>query len=978
MPSLSSLLKRSKSKKNPETRSASRGPDGHGSGIASQGPNDEKLNRRQSRRGDFFRHLMGKPRAEGSQKEAQLAREIPQNHSRTMGHAKSSPASPTADSNKPLPPPPAPGVSEPEPPKEVVQMKRIIEPLKLADIHNIFSGAPQFFVRSEGHHAGPPHPSVAFLWNTELEIRDLSDHGQIENAAWGCVTTTPHIIRAPRLDGHKEEGEDDGAACRLRFVPRCKERPNALSMQGLERGTVGFQAALEIAVADALHEQKPSSVQLARSNFLNDKKHGLRHLDENSVISRLVLIGEAYHEKVPPTTSSLEMYTELFTRVLYPPTRVSDSENPYSLHVQIEALVHVLTAPVIWIDFSNVEWRIRLGQILWGPPFQPGEDDVGSNSDHPSHKPEGRRFWLLLQILLSCELVTRLDAVAENAQRDPSSITDEEIHKFEKNVTRTVKWSLLLARLWLENIRVEHTVPETPLAEKRPSGWLATIKNAVTGEHEVEHHSDIGITEFHSRHQKRQIDGLIHFARKLRWPEADLISEKFANLKPLRAEKGNLSAQGTPGATPTVGTPLSMTTQRSSYFAGVGRPGVRRGLSQNRMENMFHPSGWLSKSYLTGLILPGEGLSHFLMSTLLENDEIAVARLGDDANLYGGFVYSGRSYWSTACIIGRVLAAGKGASECMGWLSSTVVPKGVGEGWVNVEVELEPRSDGEQGPHSARIWKKHIVEQDSHVLGDGDASTVLPQDFTLPPPDVPDPINLEVNLQTLDLFTGVDSVDSTPSQKDTPGTETSVANLPVEIRTYSALMQFGVKKEAEEPIEMGFALSYDVQFVTAHPCVPSKHTRLLEAASNAEKPELQLQDAPGPSGRRPSGPHTLFTGHPLHKSYNFSRHSLSSVVFASPNSPPPLLSLHTDSTEIFVIDCTEPSPPEAGMMEEHPFHNAYVSRKRRFGSDLEMLARAWCAEKGYNALVSRRGRNCIACSIREARALSWKIVLRFG
>lgn len=79
-----------------------------------------------------------------------------------------------------------------------------------------------------------------------------------------------------------------------------------------------------------------------------------------------------------------------------------------------------------------------------------------------------------------------------------------------------------------------------------------------------------------------------------------------------------------------------------------------------------------------------------------------------------------------------------------------------------------------------------------------------------------------------------------------------------------------------------------------------------------------------------------------------------------------------------MIDCTEPSPPEAARMAAHPLHSARVSRKRRFGSDLEMLARAWCAEMGYNALVSRRGRNCIACSIREARALSWKIVLRFG
>lgn len=250
---------------------------------------------------------------------------------------------------------------------------------------------------------------------------------------------------------------------------------------------------------------------------------------------------------------------------------------------------------------------------------------------------------------------------------------------------------------------------------------------------------------------------------------------------------------------------------------------------------------------------------------------------------------------------------------------------------------------------------------------------------------------MEVKLQSLDLFAGPDAVESTSSTKRTAETETTDAHH--KVRTYSAMMQFSVKVESEDPKEMNFALSYDVQFVTAHPCVPSLHTRLIQPASSLESTAQNEMDQPN---RRPSGPHTLFTGpssplpslhlrtlltsagHALHKSYNFSRHTFSSVVFASPNSPPPLLSLHTSSTEIFVIDCTEPSPPEAAMMEAHPSRSAFVSRKRRFGSDLEMLARAWCAEKGYNALISRRGRNCIACSIREARALSWKIVLRFG
>ena len=356
--------------------------------------------------------------------------------------------------------------------------------------------------------------------------------------------------------------------------------------------------------------------------------------------------------------------------------------------------------------------------------------------------------------------------------------------------------------------------------------------------------------EFHGRRQKRQVNGLIRFSRKMRWPGAERIAEKFA----LDPEKGSDGIERTPADPASqAGTSLSMTTQRSSYFAGIGRPGIRRGLSLGGPPNMFHPSGWLSKSYLTGLILPGEGLSHLLMSTLLENDEIAVARLGGDPNLYGGFVYSGQSFWSTACIIGRVLAAGKGASECMGWLSSPIQPKGVVEGWVSVDVELEPRSDGEEGPHAARIWKKSIVERESHVLGDGDARTILPGDFTLPPPDVPDPVNLEVNLESLDLFTGLDSAESSPINEDGPGVETTERP---KIRTYSAMLQFTVKPSDEPTKSMNFALTYDVQFVTAHPCVPSRHTRLIQSSTSPGSPAAQLDSAS-------PGPHTLFTGKPI-------------------------------------------------------------------------------------------------------------------
>ncbi|OAF62921.1 hypothetical protein VC83_00205 [Pseudogymnoascus destructans] len=967
MPSFSSLLKRSRPKRKAE----------HDNIANVDTSKKDRASRRLPTRGDFFRSFLGRTRSSAGPRPG--ADEDIQNkqaplQSPTQGKA-GNVATPTSDPNKPLPPPPPFNDSESakQPVKADIQLKRIIQPLTLADIHKLFSGAPQFFVRSEGHHAGAPHPSVAFPWNEELEIRDLSDHGQIEEKAWGCVTTTPHIIRKQKRDAVVEQATEENGNKTPHFVPRCKERPNMLSMQGLERGTVGFQAALEVAVADALHEDKPhqdeKTLQSLRVKFLKGKKRGLRPLSEASVVSKLTEMGLAYHAKPPVSKTSVEMYTELFTQVLFPPTRVTDADDPTSFHVQIETLVSVLTEPGIWVDFSNVEWRIRLGQTLWGPSYQPDqEEEVDVDGEEEEHRHESQQFWLLLQILLSCELVVRLDAVSRSARQDPGLITAEEIQRFERDVTRPVKWSLLLARLWLENIKITQSVNQPseqypPEHEKRPSGWLSSIKQAVTPQHEEFDPITSHTIDFQGRRQKRQINGLIRFSRKMRWPGAERIAEKFA----MDLEKGSDGTGSTlSDRASQAGTSLSMTTQRSSYFAGIGR--LRRGLTMGGQPNMFHPSGWLSKSYLTGLILPGEGLSHLMMSTLLENDEVAVARLGGDANLYGGFVYSGQSFWSTACIIGRVLAAGKGASECMGWLSSPIKPKRVVEGWVSVDVELEPRSDGEEGPHAARIWKKSTVERESHVLGDGDARTILPGDFTLPPADVPDPVNLEVNLESLDLFTGLDSAESSPLEEDEPGVET--AGKP-NIRTYSAMLQFTVKPSDEPTKSMNFALIYDVQFVTAHPCVPSLHTQLIQSSTNPGSPAVQLDSAS-------SGPHTLFTGHALHKSYNFSRHTLSSVVFPSPAAPPPLLSLHTSSTEIFVIDCTEPDPPEVAALDAHPAQSAYVSRKRRFGSDLEMLTRAWCAEKGYNALVSRKGRNCIACSIREARALSWKIVLRFG
>ena len=66
----------------------------------------------------------------------------------------------------------------------------------------------------------------------------------------------------------------------------------------------------------------------------------------------------------------------------------------------------------------------------------------------------------------------------------------------------------------------------------------------------------------------------------------------------------------------------------------------------------------------------------------------------------------------------------------------------------------------------------------------------------------------------------------------------------------------------------------------------------------------------------------------------------------------------------------------AGAIESAAKKMHSETRRRQFGSDMEILVRAFCADKGWNALISRRRRGCLACAIREAGALGWKVVIR--
>ncbi|KAI1755769.1 hypothetical protein F4782DRAFT_538234 [Xylaria castorea] len=924
--------------------------------------------------------------------------------------------------------------------------------LNETEIEKLFSGAPQFFARSQGHGSGAPNPSVAFPLNEELTIRDLTDHTQIEDDAWGCVTAIPRLIQRD-----PSSAPSPTVKTRPHFNSRCRERPGMLSMQGLEKGTIGYQAALELSVADALQEEQygfhslgsKAPVIIEQRQRLITSKDALRHLDDASIMEQLLKVEERYHRgKAFWRGKSQELYNDLFRKVLHPPTRVIDPKEPYGLAVQIHALVKVLAASNAWIDFSRVEWRIRLGQILWGFPLDDEVDDGCSISDgsDPQDRSE-ERYWLLLQILLACELLTRLDAITEGEDIATHLLKQSDVHKFEKEANMSVRWSLILARSWLENITISKTnaISSEP---STPKHWLTALTSKMNLKHEHMHgahytdhtqHRHNATAEhvytIKGRFPERQVAGLLHFARKLRWPGLGVSATKVS-------ENATALRQGTP-----INVSVSTSDARSSSYFGDNSASVnerRQSVRRRKVDAALHASGWLSKSYVSGLILPGEALSHFLMSTLLESDNEAIARLGPVANLCGGFVYSGKSFWSTACIIGRVLAAGRGSAECMGWVSSDVMPQNVDDGWVSITVE-DVRDDVTKIGKKARIWGKASVERESNVLGDADPSDILPADFIIPHEATYEnrpPSNIRIDFKSLDLRASVSSISPTPSIERTKLPPDS--NKAPETQAYTASVAFSMSHDAtDQDVDIDFRLMNDVYFVTAHPCAASSYVKYLKSPSS---PTIQQIDVGGHDfNGKPSSPaHT--TGHPLHRFYTYTAihltdllnrpastsledlikcppsHGRSSSVsskmsfanrpqrvlvidcitgFAPPGSPDMLsLSRMSSLSSSFALEPlnTPPIQLSTPQLERRPstarsgasrFERVdpppltapedkmeLGARRRHFGSDLEILVRAFCAEKGWNAIISRRRRACLACAIREAGALGWRVIIR--
>jgi hypothetical protein len=810
-----------------------------------------------------------------------------------------------------------------------VKEPEIVTALSEEDVHSLFAGAPQFSVTSNN---GQLNPRASFPWDYSLGVRDVSDCRPIEHLAFASMTIRKHLP-APG-------SQEDRAASSLGYDIGVVEVPSMLSARGNEPGTIGFEYFLQDPMSDSLEGDREmgggdrddsESSQNYEMLQTNPERLGIRKFDLEHVAERLSELSEFYQDDMEPVNilkrqQPSELYSLLFSMILTPPKFDATTEDPTGLKVQIEALTRVLKLEKVWYDFSLVEWRIRAGQTLWS-------ESAYLDAERPDDSLTGRDI-LLLQLVLSCELLVRLEAVASMSAEEVQEklyLTPEETRSFRDIETIKTKWDLVLARRFLENVEAKRVVRAKAISQQQQPAPKRGFFSAPSPQLEPALRQDRIDILFLPRKSSQQLSGLFHFAKAISWPDEDRFERDLEEA--LRANEDAFSIPSpsiyaTPLSTPRSG----MSARSSGYFDTSTRPQASRMTSQQSIQlqptspsfsladSSGSPSmgssssapkaligGWLTRSYLTGLVMPGEAISHFLISTILENDATAISTLGDSANLYGGFTYKARSWFSKSCVVGRVLACHQGASDCVGWISVPCLPQGFEDGWIDVKSKVvKPQG-------TLRIKDCEAVEADSSILVGAEMNQVDPKDFVLPRDSDDKPVSsLYFNSLQLDPTTDSDGIveDAAPS--------------------FHASLHFSSSSFNNEHGSLSLGAQYLVDFISSFPCSTPPPEKLLLISGDDGKTKLDVIPA-----------------HPLHKSQSFQIIPATTVLadsFSFPLKVP-------DESSILVLDA-------------------------RGDDSLELLARAWCSSIGQHAIISRVGITCVGCSVREARALAVKIVIR--
>ena len=897
-------------------------------------------------------------------------------------------------------------------------------------------------------------PQAYFPFNSSLDITDLQDRKYLRHESFALCSLHAHLPIPYEVnygEGHDDYVEDrvmtpkrsssakDASADymsmpsvsgtmekttshttkpsetskRPMFDMGIYERPNMLSIQGVEPGTFGMRTYLELPVADGLvphgpeeHGVKDSDigseshgkdidlekmaafeafkvlahdegtakigkkapmqdrVQIVKGGPKMWKRIGVRGITMRSITERLEQIS-ALRDKVVEKGwryTVLEEYggealgKQLFGDLLYPPDKIgagnlSSEHGESDLKVQIEALVKVLTTPGPWLDFSLPAERLLFSQNLYTKAVK-GEDIYGI-------MPEEKRRWSLIQLLLAVELVIRLDAALRKGVAIHSKdlhISNEEIHHFNKLRNLKVDWDLVVARRWLDCCYAKRMPAEADLSveqeggierpeQQRKMSIFGKMKHSISFDKSA---NDVDNTTWDvailPRQSKSMAQGLITFGQDIGWPSSNLDFIRDSLIKKLRnateKEREEMLAKGV----------------ETLDHPHVPQHAMDKSTVELRAATEKTLGGPLSHAWLGGLVIPGYITCDLLMCTLLEHDKDAIENLGTVGYPRSGFVFGGRSYWSKTCVVAGVLGAVGGAKERMGWvgLPEKVGPideelNSMGDGW-RVVVSKPPMKlrDGE------RIYDGDALSKESSPLGVGKGK-VMASEFSMVDDRILDELGEKSDMKNVELMLS-------KKGKDESGVE-----------EYGASVGFQVIKGSkgageDEEKQMRLNLKHHARFVGANPCRPphghvAMHSAEADDTAKQENTDKVLDEAKPDidptTTQRPHSPHHFhhahlshLPAHPLHSSYKYDTKSLTELLTLTEKDwlpfPP-----DKEASHVWIVDA-------------------------RGSWERQVVARAWCSSVGRDAVVSRVGRSCLGCAIRECRALEIGVLIRVG
>ena len=916
-------------------------------------------------------------------------------------------------------------------------------PLSPLELEAMFLGAPYFTVRKSGDHY---KPEVVFRGgNAKTTSRFAPDYERFGHTSFAVST-----LSGSRSQEQAERPSSEHDTDTIKYGSDVLEVPSMLTANGVDTGAVGFEHFLQLPMADDLAVQDDAALLEKRKQLQLDPEWlGLRGLDMEHMIDRLTEMGKLFAaikerqwESPDPWNRRKieEMGEELFEKVLSAELGTTGAgTGSVTLRTQIAALQRVLNTTGLWRDFSRVEWRTRVGQLLWAA------EDFEQIQPDGSRLPNERDV-LLLQVTLSAELLMRLLALEALSSSFPPIVSHEEAEVLETQRGTKIKWDLILADRFLTNLSISAKIPPPPLptsSEKALSN-RSSFFSAITFFSAKEDGLEGDISQsvqplLFAKNEPEQLAGLAHFAHTLQWPHASDVQRELESKLSKSFSNRPLSTAASLYATPLSSPRLPNTPgARNSFFAfpssprpGFSRKNTAQSVSLLPARNIagnvesFEVGGWLSRSWLSGLIMPGEPAQHVLMSTLLENSPQAITVLGEEANLYGGFLYGGRGFWSQSCILGRVLAGVKGSVGCMGWVSVPLAadgPNQLEDGWQSVDVKEAPSRNGK-----LRIEDVEAVTNDSDPVKGHKIESLQAGDFQRMT-DGPLVMGNEVKYDGLSFNTTTspfqNSADSSSSGSATPTDEPSSSS--------TAILSFSspINKQLRP---LSVPLTYDVHFISSYPChpqttrtrglsrpltpspqlslehrstpsnaaaatangrttSPSRKHQVQNSPAAAATPDKRPRDSAAASASPMDKPATpwaegtkhsshasspsgssfnisekslpILPAHPIHIDYNYTVITVASLLVLKPESRPRALSSPIERK------MSIPMAVDAGLDEE------VVVLDCRGSADLEVLARAWCAMVGESALIGRSGRTCLACCVREARAAAITVVIR--